>query len=63
MTKDDIDKKGDDMMIDVPEEITNPIENPDEFNLHYLRIYYGKFSLSSVTFWWLLSSSLMSWLK
>ncbi|KFK32988.1 hypothetical protein AALP_AA6G314800 [Arabis alpina] len=41
MTKEEIGNRGDDMMI----ETTNPkpkIENPDEFNVHYLQLYYGK---------------------
>lgn len=39
MTREEIDNNGDDMMIDDPKP---KIEN--EFNVHYLNIYYGKFS-------------------
>ncbi|CAA7043599.1 unnamed protein product [Microthlaspi erraticum] len=44
MTREEPETRGEDMMIDAPK-FTNPkprIENPDEFNVHYLRIYYGK---------------------
>ncbi|CAH2080243.1 unnamed protein product [Thlaspi arvense] len=43
MTREETENRGEDMVIDVPQ-TTNPktkIENPDEFNVHYLRIYYG----------------------
>lgn len=49
MTREEIENNGEDMMIDDPKP---KIEN--DFNVHYLRIYYGKFwSLSH--FWFLLS--------
>ncbi|ESQ46751.1 hypothetical protein EUTSA_v10027750mg [Eutrema salsugineum] len=38
MTREETENRADDMMIDVPKP---KIENPDEFNVHYLRIYYG----------------------
>lgn len=46
MTREEIGNREEDMIIDNPKP---KIQNPDEFNVNYLRIYYGKF-LKFLTF-------------
>ena len=50
MVREEAERRGDDTMIDAPQ-ITNP-KPEDFFNVHYLRIYYGKFAMILFKIYW-----------
>nr|VDC98958.1 unnamed protein product [Brassica rapa] len=50
MVREEAESRGDDTMIDAPL-ITNP-KPEDFFNVHYLRIYYGKFAMIFFKIYW-----------